>query len=491
MALRGLTPTRYVGRTSLMPGYGPGAVPGPAGYSFSSPTGFGSPAATAAMSAGAGGANTGALGGMGAFNTGDPMQNAMLNMIGQYQKNYMLNPAQQQTLANQMVNSQIAQSLIPMQASTAAMQAYYNQQALRAKGFSEAINAVGPQDAAAVASIYNDAAGRVAGLGTGLTGAVAAAQQQATDQAQQTVAQQTGGLGQVQGYSNPALENVSRYTGVVLPSTNLYSEAANRGAQAAWQQAANAGEVKNIGLNYLSQAAMAQKQLALQKTALEMQRPYMMQQAYMNLRNMSRSDLATAMQGIGIAGMYGYRQGKLAQGQEGINIRGQSAAGTATNASGVTVPRPGNYFVSPGVAAKITPHWMLDPTDPTYSRIIPDPNNPPPGQIYKNGQFVPKPGSTKGTSQAQVTSIQNQISKNLLGAPYATNTTSPFLKGIKPDNWMAHMPKTEMRQRLLSLFPPDARNRPNVKAYVETQLGRLDWSLMNSLGGGNVFARPR
>ena len=429
---------------------------------------------------------------------------------------------QQQTQASQSVNSQIQQALSGIQATTAEQVRAANRQSERAQGFAEGLRTLSPEMGAQIQSYYNDAANQLGNFGTGLTGAVADAQQADATQAAQQVAQQSGGQGTVTGYSVPDLRNTAQYTGVALPAATLVGQGANQAANTFLQNVANSQSIGNIAQGYVQQANDATTSLADQRAQLELTRPGLMQTALNSLKSDNRQDVATLISALALQGTNAQIPSKIANTIADTSGKKATTAATKTGtkvkvatATGTTpsgkAPAPGNYWSSPNpktrVAEPIPPHQKLDPNDPTHSKTIADPNNPPSGFKYdpKSGTFVankttsttglnpngtlasgywrPGPGATpqkvpsgyypdptnpykliavpprkstaKGPTASQVSSIINrgrsEMSKTILGPPYSKKVDIYNPEG---PSYQPTLPLATARSRLLKAYFP-------------------------------------
>jgi len=334
-----------------------------------------------------------------------PSGDMLSNLIKSYQAS-LPTAAQQQATARQSVNSQIQQALSGIQASTAEQVRAANRQSERAQGFAEGLRTLSPNMGAQIQSYYNDAAKQLGNFGTGLTGAVADAQQADADQAAQQVAQQSGGQGTVTGYSVPDLRNTAQYTGVSLPSATLVGQGANQAANTYLQNVANSQSIGGIAQNYIQQANDATTSLADQRAQLELTRPGLMQTALNSLSSNNRQDVATLISALALQGTNAQIPSKIAATKAGTTATKTGTKIKVATATGTTpsgkAPKPGNYWSSPNpktrVSQPIPPHQKLDPNDPTHSRLIPDPNNPPSGMHYDPKQKTFVPNKTTSTS---------------------------------------------------------------------------------------------
>jgi len=422
-------------------------------------------------------------------------EKALMSVIRQYQS-AIPSMASTRATAAKSVQDQIDEALAGSRASAAADQMYYNQQAKAAQQFAKGVNAYAPINAEAVQADYRQAAGDIANLGYGLTGAVHDVQQQQADKAVADFAAR-GGLGTAPGSVDLAgATNAAAYLGATAPASNLYAEAANQAAAARYGTAINAEHVRNIAADYLQQAAQSQHELALQRTALEAKRPGLYDQALQDALTSRRQDLATVIQGLALQNTMAGTQSQITsrevndmidkallpytQAGKAAQTAGTKASTAATKAKTTTAtnaalnldnngnPKQGYHWNSTDPKTRksipIPSGYTIDKNDPTQTRIVKDPT-----KIAKGAG-----AGKKGTSQSEIRQRGATVYKAVLGAPYAKNTQDPALKQYTNPHWVAQMPKAEMRKRLLLLFPADVRKLPQVQAFVDTAMGRID-----------------
>jgi len=228
---------------------------------------------------------------MGAFNP-LPMFQSMI-----------MTPQQQTSLQNQLVGSQIKAGIAGIQAASQVPIAMANQQAQRAQGFAQALAAATAPDPQAIANQYRQSAQFEQGLGTGLTGSLQQAQQQAADEAAQRTAAvgapaaPAAGSAPGTGYDPASLRNTLQYGSVVLPSANLADQAANAFAQAQYGRAAGAANVGSIAQQYLQQVANLHLQNQAQIAQLQAQRPTLALQARAQIIGQQQQALSSLLQG--------------------------------------------------------------------------------------------------------------------------------------------------------------------------------------------------
>jgi hypothetical protein len=219
---------------------------------------------------GAGGG--GGAGGAGAAGSQPSWANpyaALQKQVGQ-----ILTPAQMQAQAGKYASDAINAQLAAEKSSSALEQQQLMSQATRANEMAKALGQISAPSGQSIQDAYMQAARFEQGLGTGLTGDVAASQQQAADQASQQISQMTGGLAnQVGGYDIPAERSVSQLTGVVMPARNLAEQAANASTLTQFQRGANIQQVGAIARDYIQKASDASAAAAAERAKIIATRP--------------------------------------------------------------------------------------------------------------------------------------------------------------------------------------------------------------------------
>jgi hypothetical protein len=203
----------------------------------------------------------------------------------------LLTPAQQSAQVAKQVNTGLSAALAQIASSYRASQQQTSNQATRAQGYAQALANMTATAPNQIADIYNQAAERLKGWGTGLTGAYAEAEQQANDRATAALAATgtptataTGNL-PVSSYDPAALRNVLQYTGVVAPGKNLQEEAANAAALARFQRASDVSQVGAIAQDYLQKGQALAAEMAGKKADLLATRPELIEKAAAELRS--------------------------------------------------------------------------------------------------------------------------------------------------------------------------------------------------------------
>lgn len=206
-----------------------------------------------------------------------------------------LTPAMQHA-ATSSVSQQIADAMAANTAASKVSQAQEQAQANRAQGFALALNKFDDPEGKQALADYQSAAGQIQGFGTGLTGALAAAQKQQADKTVSDTAALTGGLGSVAGYNLDALHNDLQYGHVTLPATSLAGQAADAAITARGQAAASAANVGSIGQQYLAKLADTQNQLTADNATLQAKRPELVTSALTSMSDAQRQQRALDVQ---------------------------------------------------------------------------------------------------------------------------------------------------------------------------------------------------
>ena len=192
----------------------------------------------------------------------------------QKQLGQILSPAQLQAQAGKYASDAINAQLAAEKSSSALEQQQLMAQATRANEMAKALGQISAPSGQSIQDAYMQAARFEQGLGTGLTGDVAASQQQAADQASAQISQMTGGLAnQVGGYDIPAERSVAQLTGVVMPARNLAEQAANASTLTQFQRGANIQQVGAIARDYIQKAADASAAAAAERAKIIATRP--------------------------------------------------------------------------------------------------------------------------------------------------------------------------------------------------------------------------
>jgi hypothetical protein len=197
-----------------------------------------------------------------------------------YLQSMLVSPAQQRANALAEARAAINESLVGLRADRDEMLRQQLAQSNRAQGFAGAIANMTAADPATIKGYYSDAANALGAYGTGLTGAVAAAQQGNQDAAQAEASKATGGLGSVQSYDIGGLRNVAQLTGVTQPATTLQEEAANAATAAVFGRQAQAGQIENIAQDYLGKMDETRRSYMSDAEKLQATRAKLFQDAY-------------------------------------------------------------------------------------------------------------------------------------------------------------------------------------------------------------------
>lgn len=446
----------------------------------------------------------------------------------------------QDTLA-QITNRYIASLLTPKQqaaqntawinaslkASEAQTNAAYDRQAktladqqARAKQYGLAFDSLRDMSGLQVGADYTNAARNLQGLGTGLTGAIAEAQQQESAQQAQQIAAATQGFGQAKPLDVAGMQNISQYTGVLKPAGNLYEEAANQAAEARWNQDIRAQQIKDLATEYGTKKQGVESDRAAKLAEIAATRPSLYQQAMQTAQSGSRSDMATIISALAL-------QNQTAKVPSEIGENVASAAATKSNA-GVNVAKVtgvtkdgklvgGYYWSAPGqkTAGKIPEGMRLYEGDPTHHVVVPkgefyfrgkgmndpqpipknwmpDPADPSHHKIVKNPfAFAPPTTPASGETPAQknrrvqglVTKWASTIDKAMTtaGSPYAEDVANPILEkaGTAKPQWV---PKPGMTYAkafadIVKRLPAELRKNPQMIANVNTSLARAGFKV--------------
>lgn len=422
-----------------------------------------------------------------------------------------------------------------LKASQAATNTAYDQQSRllgqqehRAHQYAMALGSLRDMSGLQAGADYTNAARNIQGLGTGLTGTVADAQQAEADQAAQQIAAATQGLGQAKGLDVAGMRNVAQYTGVTQPATNLYEEAASQAAQARLNQDVRAQQIENIAGDFRAKAGDSASERAAKLAALAATRPSLYQTAMQQAQSGSRSDMATIISALALQNQTAKVPSEIAENVAGAKATTSNAASTASNADTTTAKVTGIkngkliggfYWSAPGqkTAGEIPQGWRLySEGDPTHHVIVPkgdfyfkgagmtdpqpipqgwmpDPKDPSHHKIVRN-PYAFAPSTTKppgGETKAQKTErIQGLVTKwastiddamTSDESPYAEDVTNPILEqaGTAKPQWV---PKPGMTYAkafadIVKRLPPELRNNPQMIANINTSLKRAGFKL--------------
>jgi hypothetical protein len=206
----------------------------------------------------------------------------------------LLTPAQQAAQAQSMINAKIKGALGQIEDTYSGARSDTADAAKRAQGYMQAFANMTATTPDQVASVYNDAADRLKGWGTGLTGAFQQAEESENAKAAAALAA-TGTKTSipVNDFDPAAMRNVLQYTGVVTPGKNLQEEAANAAAMARFQRAAGASQVESVAQDYLEKGRALDKEMAGKKAALLATEPDLYQQALSGLQTQGQQGWST------------------------------------------------------------------------------------------------------------------------------------------------------------------------------------------------------
>ena len=194
-------------------------------------------------------------------------------------------PAQQTTQATTSVDAALKSTLAGYTSASKIDQLATENQSKRAQGFATALANLTSPSPEAVKHDYQEAADRMRLYGTGLTGAVEAAQQGAAGAAAEHLKAQDASAVGVGDYDPASMRNTLQMSGVVIPGTSLEEEAANQEQLARGQRTADVYQVKGIADQYDQKTQDLRDALALKKTELLATRPELLQKALDSLRD--------------------------------------------------------------------------------------------------------------------------------------------------------------------------------------------------------------
>jgi hypothetical protein len=241
------------------------------------------------------------------------------------------------------------------------------------RGIIEAVGGLSANDAAQIRDAYAQAADRVAGMSGGLSGALRAAQEQATAGGGDLIRT----LGAPGGIQSTAADNasVSHFTGGVIPGTSLSHEAAASLANALARRQAGGAALADTADLARFQGQQGLQELRAKLADLEAQRPGMLAQISEQLRS---GDLSEAQ--------FAYQQRRDAIGDR------QRAAELALRARQASRPGAGGGYSTAERNASLREANNLTNATGTIWRVGPD------GRVYNTGQKVA--GGAKGSSVA-------------------------------------------------------------------------------------------
>jgi hypothetical protein len=198
--------------------------------------------------------------------------------------------------ASSDVTAQIKAAAAANAAAVAGQKIAFENQGRRASGFATALANLTKPDTAAIVDQYRQSADRLRGFGTGLTGAVADAQQAQADKNAADVSRVTGGLGSVASYDIPNMRNVAQMLGVVMPATSLEERGLNSIADANATYASQVGGIGSIAQEYMQKGSDLDSEVAAKNAALQASRPSLFNEALKAAQENARSNIATSIQ---------------------------------------------------------------------------------------------------------------------------------------------------------------------------------------------------
>src|SRR5215467_753530 len=162
---------------------------------------------------------------------------------------------QLRTIANQQVGAQIKAQLGASNASSKAEQAQLAALQTRAAGLAAALGSFAPGMAQQATDAYNQSAGLVGALGSGLTAQAASDWQANADKAKQAIADATGGQGGLVGVTpSGSLANSLYTSGAALPAAGRAAQAPVESDQIGYSIAADRANARAKVDDYVQQA---------------------------------------------------------------------------------------------------------------------------------------------------------------------------------------------------------------------------------------------
>jgi hypothetical protein len=361
----------------------------------------------------------------------------------------LLTPLQQNTQATNLTNATLKAQLAAIDAASSAQRTQTSNQADRAQGFALALAKLTAANPDAIAGEYRDTADRLKGYGTGLTGAVADAENTAANTTAQHLADQ-GLTQQVGSYDPASLRNSLQIANVVNPAKNLEGQAANAYAEAQFNRAAQSSQMGGIAQDYLQKLDALRTSDTAQKDALQAGRPAAFLQALSQIQGNQGSLLNTYIQGQ-------YLQNSLGQANQKTNLLGTLDA-AKSNSTGYQVDSYGqpiydaNGNLQPIKGYKIgaggTP--VKIPTAKTTTAKTATP-----------GEISSYLGTLKPTQATQtITTRDANGNSTSHPAPYGAATYPvTFTAALKRLTTWGGMTDAEARQTLQSVYPRGTAGR--------------------------------
>jgi len=315
----------------------------------------------------------------------------------------LLTPAQQAAQTKAAVNAQIQQGLADLKAQAATERTSVLQQQARARQFALALGSLRDIDQAQAGVLYTNAARDIQGLGTGLTGAVAEAQQRVADEDAARIAAATEGLGKAAPLDVAGMRNVAQYTGVTLPSETLYGQAASQAALAKLRTDMGAQQIANIATDYDQKLQTIADELKREQGKLTSKRPSLYTEALQSVQGGQRQDVATLISALALQNALAKTPSEIAKTKAetaatkaGTQVtQGKTIAqanwdkGLLRDGSDV---RDGYYFAGKGKTnpSPIPEGKMWDPRDPTHHSLANIPVTPTTRPGGKAPQYTPQ-----------------------------------------------------------------------------------------------------
>lgn len=410
-------------------------------------------------------------------------------------------PAQQAAQQNSLINASLA-------ASKAATNAAYDQQSktllqqqARAHQYAMALGSLRDASGDQVTADYRNAAHDIQGLGTGLTGTIADSQQATANDAAQRIAAATGGHGVAQGLDTEGLKNIAQYTGVTMPSTDLYEEAASQAAQARLAQDMRGQQVENLASDYGTKVTDLASERAGKLAELAATRPSLYQSAITAAQSGNRSDLATIISALALQNQTAKVPSEISKNT--ATGKAATASGqAATTRAGVAVGKEtgiimvngkptlaGNhYWVGPGKTktAVIPKNQMLDPRDPT-------------GHTLKKNPAAFAPASSGKTPADKTQALISTWSKTLdddmfsEGSPLTHDISDAWevAHNYAKPSWKPTMSYAKAFSTLISRVPPTLRTNPQMIANINATLRRGGYTVPTKVTKTTVKVKPK
>jgi len=260
-----------------------------------------------------------------------------------------------------------------------------------------------------------------------------------------------------------------------MPATNLYEEAASQAAQARLSQDTRAGQLMNLAKDYLAKGDEVEANRAADLAKLAASRPSLYAQALQNAQAGSRQDMATVISALALQNTQDKTaadivagKAKTAQGAKATTAsvakagaQTKKAGAETTKTTAATTGLLPNGQLAPGFAWSSsdpktrvpqpydTDKYMLDPADPTHTKVIARPA---------------PPSTAKGTSPATIAKNRQKaigqaikdVTTAAKSATFTRNATPPLMRGIQKDRWVPTMSYAKAKQKMLDAYVPKA-----------------------------------